>query len=80
MILCSCLQGMHTKHKVIDVSGRLEAAFSDLNVVSVMVEARGKDGKETGSKKQEGRVENLQLQTGDFKAQSNPFLWLKNCR
>lgn len=57
----------------------LKLPLSDLNVVSLMVEARGKDGKETGSKKQEGRVENLQLQAG-FKVQPNPFLWLKNCR
>lgn len=42
----------------------LKLPLSDLNVVSLMVEARGKDGKETGSKKQEGRVENLQLQAG----------------
>lgn len=55
----------------------LKLHLPNLNVVSVMVEARGKEGKETGSKKQEGRVENPQLQAG-FKVQLNPFLWLKN--
>lgn len=59
MIPCSCLRGIHTKHKVIQMEVvTLKLPFSDLSVVSVTVEAGARMVKkqEARSKRAEQRI------------------------